>query len=273
MKAASALAGLGTYARCKAGALLSTVAAASLLLAAPAVGQTREEMAKSLAELSKTVQSTAEFIKLYQLHSNVLRLARLQPQSSPPVDEVQLGEEIEFGNPTAPGIAVVFLDYECAHCLGSGDFIASLAKPGARDLRVVVRFPTGTLLKDSANVLLHCLYDRSPSTFPAAFGHLHRDQPKSQEDLRKFALMAGLASEAYEQCLGGTKAMERIFNTYRYNIALYESCPSIGCRTAQDTNGETVSTIGVPLAIFGTNPANGGSFKITGYKSGADWWR
>lgn len=274
MKAASALAEIWTNGRRKAAALFSAITAAVLLLPVPAIGQAHEDMAKSLAELSKAANSAAAFAKLYQLHNQALRLVRLQPQSSAPVDAVQLGEEIEFGNPTAPEIAVVFLDYGCVHCLGSSDFLAGLAKPGARNLRVVVRFvATGTLLRDSANVLLHCLYDRSATIFPTAFGFLHSNQPKSQEDLRKFALMAGLSAEGYEQCLSGTKAMERIFYTYRYNIALYESCPSIGCGRAQDTNGETVSTIGVPLAVFGANPSSGSSFRIARYKSGAGWWQ
>lgn len=271
--AASAFERRKTGARLRPTALLSMIAAALLLLPGPAIGQSSEEIARSLAELSKTAKSTAAFGKLYQLHNHALRLARIQPQSSPPTDEVHLGEEIEFGNPAAPEIAVVFLDYECAHCLGSSDFIAGLAKPGAQDLRLVVRFATGSLLKDSANVLLHCLYDRSPMTFPAAFGFLHRNQPKSQDDLKKFAQTAGLASDGYEQCLGGAKAMERIFHTYRYNIALYESCPSIDCKTARSETGETISTVGIPLAIFGANPSNGSSFKIARYRSGANWWQ
>lgn len=244
------------------------------LLPASAISQSREEIAKSLADLSKTAQTTASFMKLYQLHNQVLGLTRLQTPS-PPMNEVQLGEEIEFGNAAAPEIAVVFLDPECTHCMSSSDFIAGLAKPGAANLRVVVRFiATSDLLKDSANVLLHCLYDRSPSIFPQAFGHIHRNQPKSQEELRKFATMAGLSTQGYEQCLGGTKAMERILHIYRYNIALFESCPSIGCWSEQNTKGQPENTIGVPLAIFGANPQKGStSFKISGYKAGADWWR
>jgi hypothetical protein len=253
--------------------LLAVSAAVFLLLQpGPSAGQSRDEIGKSLNELAAAVDSAAAFSKLYHQYNEALRLTRSQPSSSPGLDEVHLGEEIEFGNPAAPEIAVVFLDYECSYCADSRDFIASLGKPGAPDVRLVVRFPTGSLLKDSANVLLHCIYDRSPSVFPAAFGFLGQNQPKSQDDLRNFARAAGMVSTDYEQCLGGTKAMQRIFHVYQYNIELYDSCVSVGCVMVTDGTGDAVSTIGVPLAIFGSNAANARSFKIARSKSGANWW-
>src|SRR5690349_6263687 len=113
--------------------VLLFVGAALLLQLGQAAGQSRAEIAKSLEELSKAAESNAAFMKLYRDYNEALRLARTRPSSSDTLDEVRLGEEIEFGNPSAPEIAVVFLDYECSHCAPSRDFIASLETPGARD--------------------------------------------------------------------------------------------------------------------------------------------
>ncbi|MGB3388345.1 MAG: thioredoxin domain-containing protein [Pseudaminobacter sp.] len=201
-------------------------------------------------------------------------MARTRPPSSDILDQVRLGEEIAFGNRTAPEIVVVFLDYECAHCAPSRDFIASLENPGARDLRVVVRFPAaGNLVKDSANVLLHCIYDRFPATFLPALAYLGSNPPGSQEDLKSFAQMAGLLTSDYQQCLGGTKAMQRILQIYQYNIELYGACLLVGCTTTLDSSGEIVNTVGIPLAIFGSNPTVGRSFRIARARSDPHWWR
>ncbi len=131
------------------------------------------------------------------------------------LDRLERGVYPAFGNPSAPIHVVEFVDYECPYSRQVSSVFRDMMRARSEDVYVVVRdFPISEIHPNAEHAALaaNCVFTLAGrEAYWKYFDRLFATQGSHQPDqLRAFALQAGIEPQQFDRCIGDAANTARI---------------------------------------------------------------
>ena len=160
-----------------------------------------------------------------QLEESVDSHLALTPVSQENLERIEKGSYPAFGNPSAPLHIVEFVDYECPYSRQVAPTLRDFMKVHAQDAYFVIRdFPLTEIHPDADHSALaaHCVFALGGrEVYWNYYDRLFATQGSHGEDqLRAFALQAGLVAAKYDSCIADQVNTQNIHESLQTGVTV-----------------------------------------------------